>query len=152
MPSTASRQALPINALYTFSLPGCPRLMILCRGESPVMIRALAVRQLLRSAVRRNRIHHLQLLRSDAAGQLPSDVLHILVFILLSGLFTPVSSMPAWAQAIAAVNPFTYLTASPRMLYLNGSTLADISGQLLKITLFAIILNGWAIASYRKRG
>ena len=50
--------------------------------------------------------------------------------------------MPAWAQAIAAVNPFTYLTASPRMLYLNGSTLADISGQLLKITLFAIILNG----------
>jgi hypothetical protein len=36
------------------------------------------------------------------------------------------------------------------MLYLNGSTLADISGQLLKITLFAIILNGWAIASYRR--
>lgn len=116
------------------------------------MIRALAVRQLLRSAVRRDRIHHLQLLRNDAAGQLPGDVLHIQDFILLSGLFTPVSSMPAWAQAIAAVNPFTYLTASPRMLYLNGSTLADISGQLLKITLFAIILNGWAIASYRKRG
>ena len=30
----------------------------------------------------------------------------ILILVLLGGMFTPVSSMPAWAQAIAAINPF----------------------------------------------
>jgi len=76
----------------------------------------------------------------------------ILVIILLSGMFTPVSSMPSWAQLVAAANPFTYLTKSLRMLYLNGSTLVDVRGNLLMLGLFALILNGWAILSYRKRG
>lgn len=53
---------------------------------------------------------------------------------------------------IAAVNPFTYLTKTFRMLYLNGSSLADVSGNLLVLGLIAIVLNGWAILSYRKRG
>lgn len=76
----------------------------------------------------------------------------ILVIILLSGMFTPVSSMPGWAQLVAAGNPFTYLTKSLRMLYLNGSTLRDVQGNLLMLGLFALILNGWAVVSYRKRG
>ena len=76
----------------------------------------------------------------------------ILVVILLSGMFTPVSSMPKWAQLIAAGNPFTYLTKSLRMLYLNGSTLHDVKGNLMMLGLFAVILNGWAVISYRKRG
>ena len=33
----------------------------------------------------------------------------ILILGLLGGMFTPVSGMPAWAQTIAAVNPFNYL-------------------------------------------
>ncbi len=76
----------------------------------------------------------------------------ILILILLGGMFTPVSNMPAWARVIAAVNPFTYLTKTFRMLYLNGSSLADVSGNLLVLGLIAIVLNGWAILSYRKRG
>lgn len=75
----------------------------------------------------------------------------ILILILLGGMFTPVSSMPFWAQAIAFVNPFTYLTKTLRMLYLNGSTLADVSGNLIALVLIAIALNGWAIISYKKR-
>lgn len=76
----------------------------------------------------------------------------ILIIILLSGMFTPVSGMPVWAQLIASANPFTYLTSSLRMLYLNGSTLRDVSGNLLILGIFALILNGWAVLSYRKRG
>ena len=76
----------------------------------------------------------------------------ILILILLGGMFTPVSSMPAWAQAIAAINPFSYLTKTFRMLYLNGSTLADVSGNLFAMVLIAIVLNGWAVLSYKKRG
>jgi ABC-2 type transport system permease protein len=60
--------------------------------------------------------------------------------------------MPAWAQTIAYINPFTYLTSTFRMLYLNGSTLADVSGNLLKLGIIAVVLNGWAVISYKKRG
>lgn len=76
----------------------------------------------------------------------------ILILVLLGGMFTPVSSMPAWAQAIAAINPFNYLTTAFRMLYLNGSSLADVSGNLLALGAIAVVLNGWAVFSYRKRG
>lgn len=76
----------------------------------------------------------------------------ILILVLLGGMFTPVSSMPAWAQAIAAINPFNYLTTAFRMLYLNGSSLADVSGNLLALGAIAVVLNGWAVFSYKKRG
>lgn len=76
----------------------------------------------------------------------------ILILVLLGGMFTPVSSMPVWAQIIAAVNPFNYLTLTFRMLYLNGSTLADVSGNLFAMILIATVLNGWAVLSYKKRG
>lgn len=79
-------------------------------------------------------------------------IFFILIIILLSGMFTPISSMPVWAQAIAAINPFTYLTSSLRMIYLNGSSLADVSFNLIMLALFSILLNGWAVLSYRKRG
>lgn len=76
----------------------------------------------------------------------------ILILILLGGMFTPISSMPTWAKLIAFVNPFTYLTTIFRMLYLNGSTLTDVSRNLLALGVIAVILNGWAVISYRKRG
>ena len=76
----------------------------------------------------------------------------ILILILLGGMFTPVSSMPAWAQLIAVINPFNYLTDTFRMLYLNGSKLADVTGNLLALGVIAIVLNGWAVFSYKKRG
>jgi ABC-2 type transport system permease protein len=76
----------------------------------------------------------------------------ILILVLLGGMFTPVSSMPAWAQLIAAINPFNYLTETFRMLYLNGSKLADVAGNLLALGVIAVVLNGWAVFSYKKRG
>ncbi|MEL7599789.1 MAG: ABC transporter permease [Proteiniphilum sp.] len=76
----------------------------------------------------------------------------ILILILLGGMFTPVSGMPTWAQLIAAINPFRYLTDTFRMLYLNGSKLADVTGNLLALGVIAIVLNGWAVFSYKKRG
>ena len=76
----------------------------------------------------------------------------ILILILLGGMFTPVSAMPAWAQTIAAINPFSYLTKTFRMIYLNGSTLADVSNNLFAMAIIAVVLNGWAVFSYKKRG
>ena len=75
----------------------------------------------------------------------------MMIFILLGGLYTPIESMPQWAQVITLFNPVSYFIEVIRMVVLKGSTLADIKNQLLIITGFAIVLNGWAILNYRKR-
>lgn len=75
----------------------------------------------------------------------------MLVFILMSGLFTPIGSMPDWAQYITCINPLRYFMEIMRMVYLKGSTFTDILPQLLILTGFAVVLYTWAILSYRKQ-
>jgi ABC-2 type transport system permease protein len=76
----------------------------------------------------------------------------MMVFILLGGLYTSIDSMPVWAQWITRFNPVSYFIEVMRMVILKGSRLADISHHLLIMSGFAVALNGWAIANYRKRG
>lgn len=75
----------------------------------------------------------------------------MLILILMSGLFTPISSMPEWAQAITVLNPLKYLMEVMRMVYLKGSGLVDLLPQFGALLFFALILNLWAVRSYRKR-
>ena len=74
----------------------------------------------------------------------------VIVFILMSGLFTPIRSMPGWAQTITIVNPLRYFVDTMRMVYLKGSTLADLTPQLIALATFALFFNLWAVFSYRK--
>ena len=74
----------------------------------------------------------------------------LIVFILMSGLFTPVRSMPQWAQWISAVNPLTYFIEAMRGLYLKGSSVSDLSGQMVKLLGFMAFFYIWAVRSYRK--
>lgn len=74
-----------------------------------------------------------------------------MIFILLAGLFTPVESMPLWAQWFTRFNPVAYFVEVMRLVVLKGSGLADISRHILIVLGFAIVLNVWAVLSYRKR-
>jgi ABC-2 type transport system permease protein len=74
----------------------------------------------------------------------------IMIFMLMSGLFTPIDSMPQWAKVIANLSPVTYFIEVMRMIVLKGSGFADIKYHLLIIIAFALVLNGWAILNYRK--
>jgi len=75
----------------------------------------------------------------------------MMIFILLGGLYTSIESMPAWARAITRANPVAYFIEVMRRVVLKGSSLADIWDHLLIVSGFAILLNGWAVWSYRKR-
>lgn len=75
----------------------------------------------------------------------------MLILILMSGLFTPISSMPEWAQAITIFNPLKYLMQVMRMVYLKGSGFADMLPQLGALLAFVLFFNVWAVRSYRKR-
>jgi ABC-2 type transport system permease protein len=75
----------------------------------------------------------------------------MMIFILLGGLYTSIDSMPEWAKWITRFNPVSYFIDVMRMVILKGSGLADIKHHLLVMTGFAVVFNGWAVLSYRKR-
>ncbi|MDR2911879.1 MAG: ABC transporter permease [Alistipes sp.] len=75
----------------------------------------------------------------------------MMIFLLMSGLFTPVASMPRWAQAIAAVNPLKYFIEVMRLVYLKGSDFSQLIPQFLALCGFAVAFNIWAVVGYRKR-
>jgi len=74
----------------------------------------------------------------------------LIILILISGLFTPISSMPDWAQKFTYFNPLRYFIEIMRMVYLKGSSISNITNQLFALLGFAIVLNSWAVMSYRK--
>ncbi len=76
----------------------------------------------------------------------------MMVFILLGGLYTPIESMPSWAQWITKANPVSYFIEVMRMVMLKGSGFNEIKTHLWIMAGFAVALNSWAIISYRKRG
>jgi ABC-2 type transport system permease protein len=74
----------------------------------------------------------------------------MVIFILMSGLFTPIDSMPHWAQVITEFNPVRYFVEVMRMVMLKGAELSDILPQLTRLFIYALIMNGLAVAGYRK--
>jgi ABC-2 type transport system permease protein len=74
----------------------------------------------------------------------------VVIFILMSGLFTPIESMPKWAQIVTEFNPIKYFVEIVRMVLLKGSGFMDILPQMAKTLLYAIIMNGLAVWSYKK--
>jgi ABC-2 type transport system permease protein len=74
----------------------------------------------------------------------------MIIFILMSGIFTPYESMPAWAQNFNLVNPVAYLIRINRMIMLKGSTIHDISRDIFSLAAIAIIFSSLAVRRYRK--
>jgi ABC-2 type transport system permease protein len=74
----------------------------------------------------------------------------VVVMMLMSGMFTPVTSMPDWAQMIVKVNPMHYFMDGIRTVFIRGGGINTISYQILALSGFALIMDSWAIASYKK--
>ncbi|MDR1407295.1 MAG: ABC transporter permease [Tannerella sp.] len=76
----------------------------------------------------------------------------VMIFQLMSGLLTPIRSMPEWAQWLTALNPPRYFIHAMRLVYLKGGTFADLLTDCGALLGFAVFFNSWAVWSYRKRG
>ena len=73
-----------------------------------------------------------------------------MIFIMLSGLLTPVDSMPAWAQVISALCPTTYIVDALRNIYLKGSGFLDLLPDFIALATMLVVFNVWAVLSYKK--
>ena len=74
----------------------------------------------------------------------------LVIFILMSGLFTPIENMPNWAQKITLINPIRYFIEVVRLLLLKGAAFRDLTFQFGVVVAYAAIINALAIWRYKK--
>ncbi len=74
----------------------------------------------------------------------------MVIFVLLSGLFTAVENMPDWAQAITRLNPIRYFMDAVRMIMLKGAGFAELQMHIVIVIIYGIIINSLALWIYKK--
>lgn len=74
-----------------------------------------------------------------------------MIFMLMGGIFTPIESMPGWAQELTLVNPIAWFGKIVRMVLLKGSGWTDIAHMVGVLAVMAAALLPLAAFSYRKR-
>jgi len=72
------------------------------------------------------------------------------IFILMSGLFTSIESMPVWAQNLDRINPIAYFIRIMRMVMLKGSDFHDIRESFYSLVVYMVFIISFAVWRYRK--
>ncbi|NTV99001.1 MAG: ABC transporter permease [Chlorobiaceae bacterium] len=74
----------------------------------------------------------------------------MVIFTLMSGLFTPVESMPHWAQVMTLFNPVRHFVDIMRRIMLKGAGLREISLQIGILFLYSAVMFALAVNRYKK--
>ena len=75
----------------------------------------------------------------------------IIIFQLMGGLFTPIGSMPEWAQYITYAVPPRFFNEIMRSIYLKGTTIFELRSQFIWLASYAVLAISCAALTYRKR-
>jgi ABC-2 type transport system permease protein len=75
----------------------------------------------------------------------------MMVYLLMSGLFTPVESMPHWAQVAAEFNPVRHFVSVSRAILIKGAGLQEIVRPMVILLGFGVGTLWLAVAQYSKR-
>lgn len=74
----------------------------------------------------------------------------VMILMLLSGLFTPIRSMPTAAYLTTYINPVSYFIEAMRTVFIRGGNFSSIAHQVLALSLIGLFMSGWAVLSYKK--
>lgn len=75
----------------------------------------------------------------------------MMIFMLMSGLFTPIDGMPEWAYVIARSNPVTYCIEVVRMVVLKGSGFNDLKQHFLITAVLQLPSTALRFGTIRRR-
>lgn len=75
----------------------------------------------------------------------------IIIFQLMGGLFTPIGSMPRWAQMITYAVPPRFFNEIMRSIYLKGTSPAELGSQFAWLGGYAALALACAAITYKKR-
>ncbi len=73
-----------------------------------------------------------------------------IVFVLLSGVFTPTEGMPGWAHKINYLNPMSFYIEVIKKIILKGSAFESVMTETIVLSVMAVIINTGAVVSYRE--
>ncbi len=71
--------------------------------------------------------------------------------VILSGFATPVENMPRFFQILAVVDPLLYFVRDIRALFLEGATVGQLSGDLLRMGAIGLAALAVAALVFRRR-
>jgi ABC-2 type transport system permease protein len=73
------------------------------------------------------------------------------VYLLMSGLFTPVDSMAQWVQVVSELNPVRHFVSIARAVLVKGAGLHEIARPLATLVVFGAVVLSLAVRQYSKR-
>jgi ABC-2 type transport system permease protein len=73
------------------------------------------------------------------------------IYLLMSGLFTPIDSMAPWVQTVSQINPVRHFVTISRAILMKGAGLSEIAQPLTILVVFAAIVLTFAVRQYSKR-
>lgn len=74
----------------------------------------------------------------------------MMILILMSGLFTPIESMPEWAQRADTINPVAHIISSIKMIMVKGSSGTDLLRHWVGLGAFAAAMAVLSVVTFRK--
>jgi len=72
----------------------------------------------------------------------------VMIYLLMSGLFTPIHSMPEWAQWMTQLNPLKHFIEIMRAVMLKGAGIGDILQPLAALAVFGGVVLTLAVRQY----
>jgi len=73
------------------------------------------------------------------------------IYLLMSGLFTPIDSMAPWVQTVTMVNPVRHFVTISRAILMKGAGAAEIAQPFFILLGTAVVVLVIAVGQYRKR-
>ena len=74
-----------------------------------------------------------------------------MIYLLMSGLFTPVQSMPDWAQWVAQLSPVKHFIVIMRAVLVKGAGWEAVQAPLAILALYGAVVLTFAVRQYSKR-
>ena len=113
-------------------------LLVVCAGAFAYLLAALGLGLLISTLV-----------ATQQQAQFISFFALVTMFFL-GGIFTPIQSMPGWAQQIATANPIMHFVDVLRTVLMKGGGWGDVWGAMIAMLVFATIVLTLALLRYRK--
>ena len=73
------------------------------------------------------------------------------IYLLMSGLFTPIDSMAPWVQTASQINPVRHFVTISRAILMKGAGVQEIGRPFAMLGVFAVVVLTVAVRQYRKR-
>jgi ABC-2 type transport system permease protein len=73
------------------------------------------------------------------------------IYLLMSGLFTPIDSMAPWVQVASQLNPVRHFVTIARAVLMKGAGLSEIAQPLAILIVYGAVMLTLAVRQYSKR-